>query len=139
MPVAKNKGRRTRQRQRPRSLEIEIRFLEGLVKRDPDFVEAWEVLGDNYLAQGRAGETLEVDERLCQLMPSDARARYNLACSLVLTGQFERAVRELEHSLDLGFDDFHHLSRDPELDPVRKHPHFERISARLRAINSQPA
>ena len=138
MAEAKNTKRRPRprRRSRARSLAVEISFLEGLVRRDPEYVEAWEVLGDDYIETGRMGDGLKVDERLCQLLPRDSRARYNLACSLASTGQLDAAVSELDLALDLGFRDFPHLAKDPELDPLRKHPHFHKIRAKIRALKT---
>lgn len=116
-------------------MDVEITFLEGLVRRDPDFIEAWEVLGDDYLALGRAKDGLDVDVRLCELLPADSCARYNLACSLALNGQTERAVLELVHALDLGYRDFPHLACNPELETVRKHPGFCRIREMIHELN----
>lgn len=127
------KGRRTRRR-RLRPMDVEISFLEGLVRRDPEFIEAWEVLGDDYLALGRARDGLSVDERLCELLPVDSCARYNLACSLAINGQLDRAAAELSRALDLGYRDFPHLACDPELEALRKHPSFRKIRAKITAL-----
>lgn len=127
------KGRRMRRR-RLRPMDVEISFLEGLVRKDPEFIEAWEVLGDNYLALGRAQDGLVVDERLCELLPVDSCARYNLACSLAINGQFDRAALELALALDLGYRDFPHLAKDPELEQLRKHPSFRKVRAKITAL-----
>ena len=43
----KPRSRLTRKEQR--DLDVEIGFLEGVVHRDPKYVEALQVLGDNYI------------------------------------------------------------------------------------------
>src|ERR1051325_2887055 len=58
-----------------------ISFIEGVVRRDPNYVDALQLLGDHYTQRGRYAEGLKVDERLAQLEPRDPSVFYNLACS----------------------------------------------------------
>ena len=125
-------------RREAQDLDIEIRFLERLVERDPGYIEALEALGDDYGLRGRSSDSLAVDERLRTLRPGDPVVRFNLACSLALIGEPERACRELEHALDLGFRDFPSLERDPDLASARKHPAFHRVSAKVSALATHP-
>ncbi len=128
-------GRRNRplNREQERNLDIEIGFLEGVVRREPDYVEALQILGEDYTQRGRFTEGLHVDEQLGRLRPADALVQYNLACSCSLTDQPERAVAALGRALDLGYRDFKWLRRDPDLRKVRRHPLFQEIRARMRA------
>ncbi|MBX3732294.1 MAG: hypothetical protein KF791_06830 [Verrucomicrobiae bacterium] len=121
-------------RRAARDLDIEIGFLEGLVKRDPGFVEALELLGDGYATRGRSQDSLAIDEQLRSLKPADPVVRFNLACSLALSGEAERACSELEQALELGFRDFRSLQRDPDLACARKHPAFKRVRAKIRVL-----
>ena len=59
--------------------------MEGLVRRDPNYVDALQMLGDHYTQRGRYPEGLKVDERLARLEPRNALVFYNLACSYSLT------------------------------------------------------
>ncbi|MBR90490.1 MAG: hypothetical protein CMO66_04355, partial [Verrucomicrobiales bacterium] len=43
-------------RQETRDLDIEIDFLEGVVQRDRNYVEALQLLGDDYTQRGRYRE-----------------------------------------------------------------------------------
>ena len=45
-------GRRKLTRREERDLEVEIQFMEGIVQRDPQFVEALQVLGTDYARRG---------------------------------------------------------------------------------------
>ena len=36
-----------------RDLDTKIDFMEGLIRRDPDYVDALQLLGDHYTQQGR--------------------------------------------------------------------------------------
>src|ERR1043165_7077740 len=51
-------------RQEKRDLDIEIGFLEGLVKRDPGYVDALQILGDDYTKRGKFTLGLKIDQRL---------------------------------------------------------------------------
>ena len=52
-----------------RDLDTKIGFMEGLVRRDPHYVDALQLLGDHYTQRGRYPEGLDVDERLARLEP----------------------------------------------------------------------
>jgi tetratricopeptide (TPR) repeat protein len=138
MPAKKSARRAANPREREQ-LDTEIHFLEGLVRRDPGYVEALQLLGDDYTRQGRFTDGLEVDRRLTELQPADALAHYNLACSYSLTSQFELAAGALNRALDLGYKDIHWLRRDPDLRPLREHPLYRKIRARLRDLNPPAA
>lgn len=130
----KNAAKRTLSRREARDLDIEIGFLEGVVRRDPEYVDALQVLGDNYTRRGRFSKGLDIDRHLCQLRPQDALTHYNLACSLALTGETARAIEILHQALDLGYQDVKWLRRDPDLRELRRHPLYRSIRARLRDL-----
>jgi len=117
-----------------RSLDVEIRFFEGLVRRDPNYVDALQLLGDDYTRRGRLTDGLKVDERLAQLEPDNSLVFYNLACSCALTDQFDRAALALEKALQLGYHDFKWLARDPDLNKLREQPIFRNIQAKIRRM-----
>src|SRR5689334_13165676 len=108
-----------------RELDVKIGFMEGVVRRDPGFVEALQVLGDDYTRRGRFVAGLKVDEQLAQLRPDDALVQYNLACSCSLTGNFNRALTALEAAIDLGYRDFKWMAKDPDLEDLRHHPLYK--------------
>jgi tetratricopeptide (TPR) repeat protein len=132
----KSEPRKELNRQQERNLDIEIGFLEGVVRRDPGYVEALKVLGDDYTKRGKFSEGLEVDERLARLSPQDPLVQYNLACSYSLTGRFEEAVQALDNALGNGYRDFRWLSRDPDLRALRKHPLYKKVRAKLRELKA---
>jgi tetratricopeptide (TPR) repeat protein len=121
-------------RQEERDLDVEIVFMEGVVRRDPSYVEALQILGDDYTKRGRYRDGLKVDERLAELRPHDSLVLYNLACSYSLTDHVDAALRALERALSLGYRDFKWLAEDPDLQNVRRHPHYQRIRAKLRTM-----
>src|ERR1039458_4785190 len=98
MPV-KSSARKKMSRASRRDLDTSIEFMEGLVRRDPDYVDALQLLGDHYTQRGRYTEGLKVDEHLSRLEPHDPLVFYNLACSYSLTEQFDRAGFALQAAL----------------------------------------
>ena len=121
-------------RHETRDLDIKIGFLEGVVQRDPGYIEALQLLGDDYTRRGKFLAGLKVDEQLARLRPDDPLVYYNLACSYTLTGQLEQAVAALDRALALGYRDFHWLARDPDLKRLRKHPLYRHIQAKVRKL-----
>jgi tetratricopeptide (TPR) repeat protein len=136
MPV-KSSARKKLSRATQRDLDTRIEFMEGLVRRDPDYVDALQLLGDHYTQRGRYVEGLKVDERLARLEPRNAVVFYNLACSYSLTDQFDRAALALEHALNLGYSDFAWLAKDPDLKKFRAQPQYREIRAKIRRLKAK--
>ncbi|HYV28468.1 MAG TPA: hypothetical protein VFA77_13105 [Candidatus Eisenbacteria bacterium] len=120
-------------RQEQRDLDIEISFIEGVIRRDPHYVEALQVLGDDYTRRQKFSEGLRIDEQLAQLRPDDPLVQYNLACSYSLTSQFERSAATLLKAINAGYTDFKWLSKDPDLAPLRQHPAYAKIREKIRS------
>jgi Flp pilus assembly protein TadD len=134
MPKKNSSVRKRAARRDQRDLDIEISFMEGVVRRDPEFVDALQVLGDDYTRRGRFQDGLQIDRNLARLRPDDPLVHYNLGCSLSLTANFEEAVRAIETAIDLGYRDFHWLARDPDLKPLRETGLFKRIQDKVRLL-----
>jgi tetratricopeptide (TPR) repeat protein len=130
----KSSARKKLSRVSQRDLDAKIEFMEGLVRRDPDYVDALQLLGDHYTQRGRYAEGLKVDEHLAQLESRNPLVFYNLACSCSLMEQFDRAASVLEKALQLGYRDFHWLARDPDLRKLREQPIYRDIEAKIRRM-----
>ena len=120
-----------------RNLDLEISFLEGIIQRNPAYIEALQILGDDYTRRGRFDEGLKIDESLASFCPEEPLVHYNLACSYSLTEQFELAVEAIETAIKLGYRDFHHMAKDPDLKKLRDHPAYEKIRARVREFQAK--
>ena len=127
--------RKKMKRQESKDLDIKILFMEGLVRRDPEYIEALQLLGDHYTQRGRYDQGLKVDEQLSRLEPQNPLVFYNLACSYSLIGEIDAAAIALEKALALGYRDFKWLAKDPDLRTLRKHPVFREIEAKIRKMN----
>jgi tetratricopeptide (TPR) repeat protein len=121
-------------RREQRDLDVEISFIEGIVRRDPHYVEALQILGDDFTRRGRYRDGLKIDQKLAALRPDDSLIQYNLACSYSLTDRVNDALAALERALSLGYRDFKWLAEDPDLHKVRQHPLYQKIRAKVRTM-----
>ncbi len=112
-------------------LEFLADFFKGVVDRQPDNLEALSELAQVLTTLGRHAEGLVIDESLARAIPDSPIVRYNLACSLCLTGRALEALDELERAVFLGYNDHKHLLADEDLACLRKELRFKRIVERL--------
>jgi tetratricopeptide (TPR) repeat protein len=124
-------------REEKRNLDVEISFIEGVVRKDPEYLEALQILGDDYTRRGRIDDGLKVDEQLARLRPEDPTVLYNLACSYSLTGNTDDAFTALDRALAAGYKDFKWMTLDPDLETLRQHPDFAQVRAKIKAVRAK--
>jgi tetratricopeptide (TPR) repeat protein len=137
MPKEISQSRKKLTNQELRNLDLEIRFIEGVVARDPNYIEALQILGDDYTRRGLYLEGLKVDQHLVGLRPDDPIVHYNLACSYSLSGQLSPALEAVRTALKLGYRDFKSLDKDPDLDNLRQDANFKRLRAQFRGLETE--
>jgi len=130
----KSSARSKLSRRTSRDLDIKIEFMEGLVRRDPKYTDALQLLGDHYTQRGKYEAGLLVDEKLARLEPENPLVLYNLACSYSLTDRVDRAAETLEKAISCGYRDFKWLAKDPDLRKLRKHPLYRNIKDKIRKM-----
>jgi Flp pilus assembly protein TadD len=131
----KTSAKRKMTRQELRDLDLEISFIKGVVRRDPKFVEALQVLGDDYTRRGNFKDGLKVDQQLARLKPQDSTVLYNLACSYALIGRLDRATNALIKAIEQGYNDFRWLMRDPDLQKLRDEEDlFKKVREKVRSV-----
>jgi tetratricopeptide (TPR) repeat protein len=128
-------ARKKMKRRDSKDLDVKIQFMEGIVRRDPEYIEALQLLGDHYTQRGHYERGLKVDEQLSRLEPRNPLVFYNLACSYSLIGEVDMAATALDKALALGYRDFKWLAKDPDLKTLRKHPVYREIEAKIRKMN----
>ena len=115
----------------PEAKAILARFQAGLsravLESNPRDARALEMLGQALTQSGRHDEALEVDLRLAGLRPKDPIAYYNLACSYSNLENLDAAFDALHRAFDLGYRDYRHLLRDPDLENVRRDRRFKNL------------
>ena len=73
-----------------------------------------------------------MDRRLVRLLPANATAHYNLACSLALSKRRTEALRSLQRAVELGYRDFDWMAQDPDLADLKEHPEFTALLEQLK-------
>jgi hypothetical protein len=111
---------------------FEIGFYESVLRRDPGYTEVIEILGGLYTKTGRIADGLKMDRKLVRLLPKNATAHYNLACSLALSKRKSDALRSLKAAVALGYDDFDWMSQDPDLEDLKNDPAFKGLLKKLK-------
>jgi len=111
---------------------FDIAFYESILRRDPSYVDVIELLGGLYTKAGRIADGLKMDRKLVRLLPENATAHYNLACSLALCKRPSDALRALARAVTLGYDDAGWMEEDPDLEPLRDHAEFAVLLSAVR-------
>jgi tetratricopeptide (TPR) repeat protein len=121
----------TRRLREQSQLDFEIEFLGRVLERDPYFVDALRVHGNNLAAKGQYARALQLDRRLVRLVPENGIAWYNLACTYAVLGMIDPAFFALQRALELGYRLTHRLRHDPDLKILRRDPRFARLLRRF--------
>jgi tetratricopeptide (TPR) repeat protein len=111
---------------------FEINFYESILRRDPNYTDVVEILGGLYTKTGRIADGLKMDRKLVRLLPENATAHYNLACSLALLKRRTDALRSLKQAVALGYTDFDWMTQDPDLEDLKNHPEFLQLLKQLK-------
>jgi tetratricopeptide (TPR) repeat protein len=118
---------------KPHPHEFEIGFFESVLRRNPRDTGVIEILGGLYTKDGRIADGLKMDRRLVRLLPDNATAHYNLACSLALKKRKAEALRSLQRAVELGYKDVDWMMQDPDLEPLKKLSAFKQLVAQIKA------
>ncbi len=112
-------------------LEFEIDFFEKIISEDPNYIEALVQLGNAYAKKGHLDKSLTIDKKLITISPRNPYGYYNLSCNYSMMGKKKMALDALEKSVDLGYSDYEHLKKDPDLDGIRRSLRFRKILWKL--------
>ena len=121
------------------ALAFETGVLEHVLAREPDNVEVLAALAEACTRLRRYNRGLELDRLLVARDPDEPLFRYNLACSLCLTGDLSAACDELLAAIDRGYRDFAHMERDPDLRRLRRDAGWQRVRARVARLGPPDA
>ena len=62
---------------------------------------------------------------------ADRNVAYNTACALARDSEIIEACKWLDRAIESGFNDKELLATDPDLEPLRSHPEFQAIMAKM--------
>jgi pentatricopeptide repeat protein len=117
--------------------EIEATRLETLdrarrhVALNPDDARGVYVLAQSLAELGQSTESLVWAQKMVALAPDDPYILYGMVCVLTRIGRLDEAVRYFEQAVERGFVQKEWIEHDHDLDPIRDHPAYRAIVARL--------
>ena len=103
----------------------ELEFLQAVARRLPEYTGVLRALADLYTRTGAYADGLQADERLSRLCAEDPLVWYNLACSLALAGRADDAFDALNRAVELGYNDYEWMKKDPDLVTLHGDARFE--------------
>jgi len=113
-------------------------ILEQQVREKPDNALSWTFLGEVRAALGEKQGAIEAGQRACELWPLSREQRWGLrtlrylAMIYAWVGEKDLALQQLSLYADQPyFVDYGDLKLDPDWDPLRGDPRFEKIVASL--------
>jgi adenylate cyclase len=105
--------------------------LERRLAIDPDDSYASDHAAGVLMLLGRRDEANRLLDRALALRPDDYRTLYTAACTASLGGEYERALEFLDRAVATGRGHREWILNDNDLAPLRDHPRFRQILARL--------
>lgn len=111
--------------------QVEVRFLESILKRKPEDITVLKALADLYTRVGRHKDGLRLDLRLGELCPRESLVWYNLGCSFALVERKGDALEALARAVELGYRDGDWMQKDEDLASLRDDPGFQRLLASI--------
>lgn len=115
-------------------------LLEAIVAAAPRDASAWRKLGRCSLASGDAQRAVAAFNHQIKLGHKVESARFDLARSLALSGEKDRALDALESAIRLGYDSPKSMRRAREFAPIRSSKRFAKVvdlAARLSSMRKR--
>jgi adenylate cyclase len=107
------------------------------LKLHPDDIRALYMGANGLVALGERDEGLTWARRALALDPEEPMLLYNIGCIYALAGMNDEALECLERSVRKGLTQTGWFKNDGNLDPLRSHPRFERLMAKLPGATPQ--
>jgi serine/threonine protein kinase/Tfp pilus assembly protein PilF len=111
--------------QRKPMLERARQRTLSFVTRHPESPRAYYLGSGIHFELGDRAEGMRWVDKALRVDPSDPGVHYNVACTLALAGESERALDHIERAMELGFAGMKWLANDPDLISIKDHPRFK--------------
>ena len=112
--------------------DFTIWFFEGILEKNPNYMDCLMYLGNAYTVQGMYEKGLLVDQKLSRLRPTDPLVHYNLACSYALLKNIDAAFEALEMAITVGYKDMYHLERDKDLVYLKEDDRYKKLIEKMK-------
>jgi adenylate cyclase len=111
--------------------EQAVGSINKYLELNPNEARAYS-LGANSLARlSERDHSRQWSEQAVALAPNDPVILYNAACNLAQLGDPDRALDELEHSIEAGVSVGDWIKHDPDFELLRDHTRFQAIVKRI--------
>jgi adenylate cyclase len=108
-----------------------VALINKYLELNPNEARAYS-LGANSLARlGDRDHSRQWSKQSVALAPNDPVILYNAACNLAQLGEPDRALDELEHSIEAGVSVADWIKHDPDFESLRDNPRFQAIVKRI--------
>ena len=104
-----------------------MQVLENHLREVPEDARARILLSSDYADEHRADEAVREANFAMILRPNEATVHYNAACTFCKLGRKTDGMEALTKAWDAGFKDADWARRDPDLDPIKDLPEFEKL------------
>ena len=122
-----------------RAAERQVAAAERALRADPADARALSLSSGSLVVLGRVDEARDWTRRACALEPNEPYVHYNAAGVLARLGQVESALVELESGTENGrLCRPSRVEHDEDLAPLRDHPRFQTLLAKMRAEERGP-
>jgi len=108
------------------------RHYRELVDKNPKDGQSWFMLGFSVHYQGRFDEARDLFLYSEMLGSDPGLVHYNIACGYAQLGESEKALKQLEVSIQKGFDQFDWATKDPDLISIRSNEKFQELVEQMR-------
>lgn len=93
----------------------------------PEFPQALRQAAVVYSLAGDKDKAVSYLKKAVELNPDDPGGYYNIACMYSLAGNVDESVSWLKKAVEKGFDDWELMSKDTDLNNIRKTEDFEKL------------
>ncbi len=108
-----------------------LRKAEEVLRLHPDDTRARYMGANALVTLGERERGLEWARAALSQEPDEPMLLYNVGCILSLAGETEAAIESLEKAVEKGLTQKGWFEHDSNLDPLRQHPRFQALLARL--------
>ncbi len=108
-----------------------VRLTTRHLELNPHEVRALYLRGQAFVELGERDRAREAAEAVEALEPDDSGVLYNVACLYARLDEVEPALRALEKAVGAGALHRDWIEKDPDMDPLRGHPRFAALMARM--------
>ena len=104
-----------------------IKEFTAAINKYPKYAIAYSNRAVAYMQQKKYNIAAEDLEKAEKLSPQDANIYYNLTALYSLQKKLDLALNALDKALELGFNNYDSLRKDPDLKNLRKHAEFQKV------------